>query len=181
MGRRRVDLLRLPRGRPVAQAVVRGAQVRAALDHVAREAAGLRRRRRAARGRRVARVGEEVAGPLPHVAGHVVEAEAVGRERAHRRRAEVAVGRRVLPRELALPGVRHPAPAGRLLVAPGEALAVQPAARRALPLGLGRQRLARPGRVGRGVLVGDLRDRMAAARVGVRPGPSGRCQHAPGT
>ena len=57
---------------PVAQAVVRRAQVRAALDHAPRDAlagrgTGAQHGRRGAVGRR-----ERVARPLPHVAGHVV-------------------------------------------------------------------------------------------------------------
>ena len=106
---------RLARRRPVAEAVVRGAEVRAALDDAARErsspalAAGGRAAGWSVAGCRR----EEVAGPLPDVAGHVVEAVAVRREAADGRRAVVAV----VPgsaRELALPGVRHAAgPSGR--------------------------------------------------------------------
>src|SRR5262249_12589955 len=46
-----------------------------------------------------------VAAPLPDVAGHVVQAVAVGREGLHRRGALVAVPGGVLPRELPLPAV----------------------------------------------------------------------------
>src|ERR1700685_2190655 len=89
-----VDGLALAGGRAVAQAVVGGAEVRAALDDAARYVrAGLvgdeavcgrgdpRGPRHAAgvvRGRRSV----VVAGPLPDVPGHVVEAEAIGREAA---------------------------------------------------------------------------------------------------
>ena len=61
-----------------------------------------------------------VGGPLPDVAGHVVEAVAVGRKRADRRRPLVAVLEQVLPGELALPGVGHRLAARRELVAPGD-------------------------------------------------------------
>ena len=98
--------------------------------------------------------------PFPDVADHVVEAVAVRRKRPDRRGALVAVRREVLVRERPLPGVRHLAPVRRELVAPGELGAVQPAARGELPFGLGRQLLARPGRVGLGIAVGDMDDRM---------------------
>jgi len=53
---------------------------------------------------------------------------------------------------------------GRLgLVAPGVAGAVEAAARRQLPLRLGRQRLAGPRGVACGVLEGDVHDRMVLA------------------
>ena len=91
-------LVPLPRGRPVATAVRRRAQVRAALHDPLRVLARRRPgRRRAAAGvarrrRRLANlVARQViqaprrARPLPHVADHVLQPEAVGRERPHRR------------------------------------------------------------------------------------------------
>src|SRR5687768_13351057 len=98
MGRRRVDGLGLARRRPVTEAIARGTEMRAALDHPALETVS--RRGTAASVRR--RLTERVARPLPHVAGHVVQAIAVGRERPDRGRALVAVGEQVLPGELAL-------------------------------------------------------------------------------
>src|SRR5689334_5652805 len=92
----------------------------------------------AGRGRRLIR--ELIAGPLPDVADDVVETVAVGRERADRRRAREAVRAQVLPWELALPGVGHHATAGREVVAPGEAPALEAAAGGALPLRLRGQR-----------------------------------------
>src|SRR4051794_22805252 len=163
-----VDRLALACGGSEAQAVVRRAQVRAALDDPARYP--LVGRRPAARLFALARR-EGVARPLPDVAGHVIQAVAVGWEGTDRRRAGVAVEHEILPGELALPAVGQHLPARRELVTPCEGLAVEPPARGVLPLGLGRQRLARPRRVRRGVLVGDLRDRVAAARVRVAPRP----------
>ena len=61
-------------------------------------------------------------------------------------------------RELALPGVRHLPAAGHELVAPGEFRVLEPAARRELPLGLGRKRLIGPARIRLGVAVGDVHD-----------------------
>src|SRR5699024_178647 len=81
-------------GHPVAVAVRVVAQVGAAAHH----AHVPRERVRPAGGPRVA-------APLPVVPGHLVEAEAVGREGAHRRGAEVAVLEGVAHRERALPDV----------------------------------------------------------------------------
>ena len=96
---------------------------------------------------------EAVGGPLPDVSGHVEEAVTVDRERADGRGTLEAVGGEVLPGEFALPGVGHHPAAGRELVPPYESGALEPTARRELPLGLGRQRLAGPGGVGLHVLV----------------------------
>src|SRR5205807_4361414 len=88
VARRGVDRFALAGGGPEAQAVVRRAQVGAALDNPARDA--FVGRRRAARLLAVA--GREgVSRPFPDVAGHVVQAVAVGREGADRGRAGVAV------------------------------------------------------------------------------------------
>src|SRR4051794_19406289 len=122
MARRGVHGLPLAGGRPVAEAVVRRAQVRAALDHVAREpAVGVRA---AAVGRVRGGGGVALTRPLPDVAGHVVEAVAVGRERAPRGRAAVSVDAEVLPGELPLPRVRPRPAAWELVVAPREARAL---------------------------------------------------------
>src|SRR5262245_8353969 len=160
---RRIDRLRMPGRRPVAAAVVRRAQVRAALEHLpwnpdlrlarvvalllARPARISRRATGLALGGGM-RLGVPVLGPLPGVADHVVEAIAVRREGGHRRRALETVLVQVLVRELALPGVGHVPAAGRELVAPGELGAIGAAARGQLPLGLRRQVLAGPARVG---------------------------------
>ena len=65
--------------------------------------------------------------------------------------------------ELALPGVRHLASARHELVAPGELGILQAATRRELPLGLCRQLLARPARVGFRVRMGDVHDRVTSS------------------
>jgi hypothetical protein len=198
VGSGRVDRLALAGRRPVAQAVVRRAQVRAALDHpardvrprfagneaaarvghprVARHAAGPVVRSPVVRSpvvrSRVGRLrGEVVARPLPYVAGHVVQAVAVGREALYRGRAALAWWLQVLPGELALPGIRHHLPLGERVIAPGVDRAVQPAAGGELPLGLGWQLLARPLGVRVGVLGGHVGDRVPvqAARRAARP------------
>src|SRR5262245_41317413 len=111
---RGVDRLRHAGGRAVAAAVVGRAEMRAALGDLARDGAGrLRVDARLAAGA-AARAsgggavrGIPIAGPLPDIAGHVVEAVAVGREGTHWGGVFEAVGQRVLNRELALPGVGH--------------------------------------------------------------------------
>ena len=97
-----------------------------------------------------------VAGPLPDVAGHVVEAVAVGRELRHRPDAAVAILARVFVREVH-PGECWPSRGPwRELVAPRVELAAQPASRRELPLRFRRQPLARPRRIRHRVVVRDL-------------------------
>src|SRR4029450_13246131 len=108
---RGVDRLGLARGGAIAQAVVRSAQVRAALDHPPRdvrsglsldEALRLRRhpRVRGSAARRPGRLGGAgrvpLARPLPRVAAHVVQAVAVRREASNRGRSLVAAGVQVL-------------------------------------------------------------------------------------
>src|SRR5437764_8702245 len=77
---RGVDGLALPGCRSVAEAVVRRAQVGAALDHLAREALALTGEwslRRAARPAARTPLLQVVGRPLPDVTRHVVEAVAV--------------------------------------------------------------------------------------------------------
>src|SRR6476646_4363772 len=159
MRHRRVDHLRLASGGAVAEAVVRRAEVRAALDHLARDVlsglAGVeallgrrdpRVRRDAAWARDLVRVagGKPVGRPLPDVAGDVVEAVAVRGKAADGRGALVAVELQVLPGELALPGVRHRLAVREVLVAPREYRSLETAAGGELPLGFGGQVLPRP-------------------------------------
>ena len=178
-----VDRLALAGRRPVAEAVVRGAQVRAALDHAARDVRprlagdqaarriGHPRIARDAAGTGGAPGGKVVARPLPDGTGHVVQAVPVGREAPDRGRAALARRLEVLPGELALPRVGHHLPLRARVVAPGVDRAVQPAAGGELPLGLGRQLLARPRGVRVGVLRGHVGDRVPvqAARRAARP------------
>src|SRR5690606_9723642 len=116
--------------RPVTQAVIRGAEVRAALHPPPGNgcaAAGAlecsrfadsRTARDAARLLRVVRVSpdEVVRRPFPHVPCHVEEAEPVGWERACGRGPFVTIGGEILPGELALPRVGHVAAVGRGLI-----------------------------------------------------------------
>src|SRR5262249_43570024 len=147
----------------IPHAVVRGAQERSALQHLARDrdgpavieavvARGAARVARHAAGRRRRRTSwmsrdEPVAGPFPDVPGHVVDAVAVRWERAHRRGPLEAVRGQVLPRKGPLPDVRHLAPARRDLVAPAELGPLEPPARGPFPLGLAGDLLAGPERV----------------------------------
>ena len=200
MARRGVDRLGMARGRAVAAAVVRRAEMRAALQHLARNAdraAGAGRSCRLQR--RAARVLGNAAG-LGRI-GRVLAANTsrssiprrcrscrARRSRWPERRAPARCARsrrsQVLEREVALPGVGHVLAARRELVAPGELGAVQPAARGELPFGLGRQLLAGPCGVGLGIAVGDLHHRMIVepadvAALAVGPPPVGAEGEAP--
>ena len=101
--------------------------------------------------------------PLPDVAGHVEETEAVRREGADRRPG--AVARLGPPGEVAVPVVRTALAVSLRLVAPDEGAAVEPAARGQLPLRLARQLLPGPGRVRLGVLEGDVHHGLVLAAV----------------
>src|SRR5580693_1953061 len=102
VARRRIHRFRMARGRAVAAAVIRRAQMRAAFDDLAgdfdlrlagvvalRLAAAARIFRHTARLRRVGLVllRVPIGGPLPDIADHVVDAVAVGRKRRYGRRA----------------------------------------------------------------------------------------------
>src|SRR4051794_5751519 len=137
------DLLTLAGRGPVAQAVRRGAQVRAALDHPA----GVLGENRGLRGAAaVGGLGRSVPGvrpagrrPFPDVARDVVEPVAVGREPLDRRRPLEAVRAQVLPGEAAEPAVGHDPAAGLGIIAPGVDGLVETATGGMLPLGLGGQ------------------------------------------
>ena len=178
----------MPRRRAVTAAIVRGAQVRAAFDHLARD---LDVRRVVARGLGpTARVLRDAAGfgcvglvlwripvgrPLPHVADHVVDAVAVRWERRHRRGSFVAVERKILVRKTALPGVGHVLAAGRELVTPRKLGAVKTATRGELPFRFRRQLLSDPPGIGFGIAVRDVNHGVIieSADRGTRPiGPA---------
>ncbi len=182
MAHARVDHLRATGGRAVAAAVGVGTQERAALDHLAGHAELRLRRIEAVRLAATARVVRDAARlvgvlrvtrrvpvgrPLPDVPRHVVQAEAVGGERTHgQRRPRARLG---APRKVAVPEVREPLARRLRLVAPGVDGAVEAAARRVLPLGLGGQVLAGPGGEGGGVLVGDVHHRVVVEPLERRP------------
>ena len=175
----------MARRRAVAPAVVGRAEMRAALHHLARNAelrlAGVIALLLAD----AARVGGNAAAllgggmlvripigrPFPDIADHVVEAIVIGGVCADGRGAREAVLGEVLPGELALPGIGHVVAIGDERVTPGEFLALQPAARCAVPLALGGQRLAGPCSIGFGILIGDVNCRMVldALERAVRP------------
>src|SRR6516162_902525 len=154
-----VDHLRMPRRRTVPSAVVRRTEIRATLDHLARDTdTGLRRvvaeglqaalgiARHAARplGFRRMTVGIPVGGPFPDIADHVVETVAIGRERSDRRAANKTVQAVVAVREGTLPCVCHVAAVWCELVPPGEHGALPSAPGSKLPFGFGGQRLSGP-------------------------------------
>src|SRR5580765_4921493 len=156
---------------PVAPAVTRCAQVRAALQYLTWDAdvrlafivatllgrtARILRKATGAWRRDFVMSAVPVGGPLPHVSDHVVEAIAVGRIRGDRGGARVAVIARVLVRKLPLPGVGHVPVLRHELIAPGIFRAIEPTARGEFPLRFGRQLLPRPAGVGLGVPVSDM-------------------------
>src|SRR5206468_5191003 len=147
-----VDRLGVPRGGTVTAAVIRRAQMRAALDDLAGNLdvrlAGIVTRcfRAAARVFRDAagfgRIGlvllrVPVRGPFPDIADHVVNAVAVRRECRDRRGTLIAIIVPVLPRKLALPGIGLVLAVGREFAAPGIFGAIEPASRSELPFCFG--------------------------------------------
>mmetsp|Transcript_22153 Transcript_22153/g.56128 ORF Transcript_22153/g.56128 Transcript_22153/m.56128 type:complete len:355 (-) Transcript_22153:33-1097(-) len=116
-------------------------------------------------------LGVAAARPLPHVAHRVEESVAVGRVRVDRRGAGVAILRRVLVGEGALPAVHR---ATVLVAAPREGLVVDAPARGKLPLELGRQPQPRPLAVGRRVVPRDVHGWVALAPLSGRARPLGR-------
>src|SRR5215475_12874942 len=98
MTSRGIDRLRHARCRSIASAVVWRAQMRSALHDFARDldvrhvgivalvsVAAFRVEARTARLRYLLVLLVPIRGPLPHVAGHVVQAVAIGRKTSHRR------------------------------------------------------------------------------------------------
>src|SRR5262245_35371467 len=165
---RGIDGLALARRRAVAHAIIGGAQVGAALHDPARIAvAGGARPAAGSLKSFDAKRNEHARGPLPHVTNHVVKAVAVRRERIDCSGALVTVAIELFPRKPALPGIGHGASVRREYLAPGVGRAVEAAAGRELPFGLGRQDLASPCRVGAGILVGDVDDRMVVTTIEV--------------
>src|SRR5262245_40137284 len=98
MARRGVDRLGVTRGRPVAAAVIRRAEMRTVFQHLAwnfyfrlarvvavplMPAAGVQRDAAHFRGIGLMPGGPPVGGPLPRIADHVVESITVRRKRPH--------------------------------------------------------------------------------------------------
>src|SRR5690242_17305932 len=107
MARRGVDRLGVPRGRSIAAAIIRRAEMRAALQDLARNldrrlarivagvlapAARVLRDAAGLFGVGLMPRGVPIGGPLPDIADHVVEPVPVGRKGPDRRGALVAVG-----------------------------------------------------------------------------------------
>ena len=176
-----VDGLREARRRTIAPAIVRRAEVRAALQHLARNpdlrlarvvALLLRRRRADSCGMQHALVSRR-----PGCAGGTSRSSIPRRCRSCRTARSRSAGTRRPATCLRSRRARSSATGSRParcspcgdrraeLVAPGVRGAVEPAARGELPLGFGRQLLAGPSRIGFGVAVGDVHDRMPLAPV----------------
>src|SRR5215831_7590408 len=143
-----VDGLGVARRRTVAAAVIGRAQVRAALQYLARDAdvrlaavvaAFLRRPARILRRAAGPGCGDlmlraiPVGGPLPDVANHVVEPVAVRWIRRDGRSARITVSARVLVWKIPLPGVGHVPVLRSELIAPREFRAIEAPTCRELP------------------------------------------------
>src|SRR5436190_16614699 len=85
-----------------------------------------------------------IGAPFPDVPTGVVEAVCVGGKLIHGTSAQIAVVERVLGGKPSLPDVHHVVTVRFSLVSPRVALLHEPAPRRVLPLGLGRQPKPRP-------------------------------------
>src|SRR5882757_7121408 len=148
----RIDRLRVSRGRPIAAAIVRRAQMRAAFQNlpwdaylwqagieafVLASAAGIFRNAAGLRSVRFVSWRIPVGRPFPDIPDHVVDAVAVRRKGRDRRGAIEAVGTEILMREFALPGVGHMPVTRRELRAPGVFGVSQAAACRKLPFRFG--------------------------------------------
>ena len=66
---------------------------------------------------------------------------------------------------MSLPGVGHEAPAGTLLIPPGEDRPIQPATSGELPFRFGGKLRSRPGAIGFRIGKGDMDDRMIGQPV----------------
>src|SRR5690606_13039556 len=120
MAGRGIDRLRMTRGGAVAPAVIRRAQMRAALENLARDRGPGLGEIMAAYGRELAGIlrdaagfgrigsvaaGPEIRGPFPDIADHVVKPVAIGRKGPDRRGQRPAVALEVLVRKPALPKI----------------------------------------------------------------------------
>src|ERR1039458_848924 len=101
-----------------------------------------------------------IGSPLPDIADHVGESEIVRRKRIDRRGASVTVADEVFARKCALPGIGHVPATWRQLIAPRKLGLIKTATRRVFPFSFRRQLLAGPGRVGFGIPVRNVHDRM---------------------
>ena len=101
-----------------------------------------------------------VAGPLPDVARHVIEAISIRWEMSDWRNTAVAVVPSVRVGEVTLMRICHPLVMFTKLVSPRIGLAGKPAASGELPLGLCRQAFPRPLCIGQRIVVGNVHDRI---------------------
>ena len=178
-------------GGPIAPAIVRRTEVRAALEHLARDpdlAAALGRncasscppRGLAGHTAGFWRSPRGAGGTSPWSTPRRCRSCPAARSRSAETRppATCLRSRRygVLPRKLALPGVGHMPASGLEVVAPGVLRAIQTAAGGELPLRFGRQFLARPLRVRVHVRPGDVHGGVVLGR-GAPSSPALRMPH----
>src|SRR5215467_3526101 len=85
-----------------------------------------------------------VACPLPHIAGHIIEAIGIRREFRHRRNAYIAIIASIFIGEMPLMRISHPLAMRPEIIPPHEWLSGKTAACGELPLGFSWQSLACP-------------------------------------
>lgn len=122
--------------------------------------------------------GPPVRAPLPEVAGHVVEPEAVGPVGVGRCGAAKAVLGGVPGGKMSLPDVATVPTTGGELVAPRVTASYRSPSGRVLPFDLCGQPQPRPVAVGGSVVPGHLHHRMLLAAARRTAGPFGAAQHA---
>ena len=148
----------LPCRGAVSRAIVAGAEPASAPDHFLR---AVGRPLGIDRGRLAVVIGRvPVRDPFPDIAHDVVKPVAVRRKALDRRDIPELVFAGIAFGKNALPDVRPVRAVGGQIGAPGEFLAVEPAADGIFELRLGRQTLARPLRVGHGVVPRNVDDRV---------------------
>ena len=163
-----IDGLALTGRRPVAQAVVGSAQMRAALHREAygffvasaRVAARLRLYRALLSPAR-----QTGSTSIPRYCRPCRTGHSHWVERIDRRSTLITVVSRILVRKMALPGIGHEPPIRIGRIAPWVGLAFKATTGGEFPLGFARQCLAGPGRVSQRVLIGDMHDRMIVAAM----------------
>src|SRR5215472_4103197 len=108
-----------------------------------------------------------VTGPLPNVAGHVVEPVSIWGKLRYWSDAGISVLTFVFRGKDALMSVGHPLAVGPKLVAPNKRFSGEAAAGRKLPLGLSGEPLSSPLRVCLRILVGDMNDGIVVFAIDV--------------
>src|ERR1700677_1791914 len=103
-----------------------------------------------------------VAGPLPDVSRHIIEAISIRSKFGNWGYSGIAVGPCIFVGKMTLMRVGHPFPIGAELISPDKRLASKTAARGELPFRFRGDSLAGPFCIRQGVFISDLNDRIIA-------------------